>query len=230
MQDLKLIGLKSHVCQIMMQKLLPVAICGILPRNVRYTITRLCSFFSFICCKVIDAVKLDKLEHEIVVIFCELEMFFPPFVFDIMVHLVVHLVREVRLCGPIYLRWIYNVEWYMKILKGYVKNHYRLEASIIESYITEERIEFCSKYMSKAHPIGFLANSWHHNCFISKCLCDVHVVRKYRSEVLETHLYILNNTYEVIPYIEGHKTIMKKNNPRQPEKWVLMEHNKTFMP
>ena len=60
----------------------------------------------------------------IVVILYELEMFFSPSFFDIMVHLVVHLVRKVRLCGPMYLRWMYPVERYMKILKGYVKNHY----------------------------------------------------------------------------------------------------------
>ena len=43
-------------------------------------------------------------------------------------------------------------------------------------------------------------------------------------------MYILNNTDEVIPYIETHKAIVKANNPRQAEKWVLMEHNRTFMP
>ena len=143
MQDLKLIGLKSHDCHILMQQLLPVAIRGILPKNVRHTLTRLCSFFSSICCKVIDPSKLDELQNEIVVILCELEMFFPPSFFDIMVHLMVHMVREVRLCGPVYLRWMYPVEWYMKILKGDVKNHYRSEASMIEKYITEEIIEFC---------------------------------------------------------------------------------------
>jgi len=60
-------------------------------------------------------------------------MFFPPYFFDIMVHLFVHLVREVRLCGLVYLRWMYPIKRYMKILKGYVKNHYRPEASMIES-------------------------------------------------------------------------------------------------
>jgi len=76
MQDLKLIGLKYHDCHILMQQLLPIAICGILPKNVRHTIIRLCSFFSSTCCKVIDSSKLDELQNEIVVILCELEMFF----------------------------------------------------------------------------------------------------------------------------------------------------------
>ena len=39
-QDLKLIGFKSHDCHILMQQLLPIAIHGILPKNVRHTITR----------------------------------------------------------------------------------------------------------------------------------------------------------------------------------------------
>ncbi|KAK7346843.1 hypothetical protein VNO80_21366 [Phaseolus coccineus] len=175
MQDLKLIGLKSHDCHILMQQLLPVAIRGILLKNVRHTITRLCSFFSSICCKVIDPLKLDELQDEIIVILCELEMFFPPSFFDIMVHLLVHLVREVRLCGSVYLRWMYPVERYMKILKGYVKNHYRPEASMIERYIAEESIEFCSDYMSKANPIGLPANSWQHRRSTSKCLRGVNI-------------------------------------------------------
>jgi len=88
-------------------------------------------------------------------------MFFPPSLFDIMVHLVVHLVREIRLCGPVYMRWMYPVERYMKILKGYVKNQCRLEASIIERYISEESIEFCSEYLSKAKSIGVPEKCWH---------------------------------------------------------------------
>ena len=103
MNDLKLIGLKSHDCHVLMQQLLPVAICRILPKNVRHTITRLCSFFNSICSKEIDFQKLDELEEEIIVILCQLEMFSPPSFFDIMVHLVVHLVREIRLCGSVYM-------------------------------------------------------------------------------------------------------------------------------
>jgi len=102
MQDFKLIGLKSHDCHILMQELLSVAIHGILAKNVRHIITRMCSFFSSICCKFNDPIKLHEHEDEIVVILCELEMFFPPSFFDIIVPLVVHLVRYVRLFGSVY--------------------------------------------------------------------------------------------------------------------------------
>lgn len=54
MKNLKLVGLKSHDCHVLMQQLLHVAIRGILPKDVRCTITRLCLFFNTICAKVID--------------------------------------------------------------------------------------------------------------------------------------------------------------------------------
>jgi len=91
-----------------------------------------------------DTVKLDELENEAATILCQLEMYFPHSRFDIMVHLIIHLVREIKCCGPIYLRWMYPVEQYMKILKGYTKNLQCLEAPIVERYIAEEVTEFCS--------------------------------------------------------------------------------------
>jgi len=44
LNDLKLVGLKSHDCHVLMQQLLPVAIRGILPDKVRVAITHLCFF------------------------------------------------------------------------------------------------------------------------------------------------------------------------------------------
>ena len=50
--DLKLVGLKSHDCHVLMQQLLPVAVRGILPEKVMVALTRLCFFFNVICSKV----------------------------------------------------------------------------------------------------------------------------------------------------------------------------------
>jgi len=70
---------------------------------VKFSITRLCSFFNSICKKVIDPQNLEELQQEVVIVLCQLEMLFLPSFFDIMVHLNVHLVREIRLWGPVYL-------------------------------------------------------------------------------------------------------------------------------
>ena len=81
---------------------MPAAIRSILPDKVRVVITLLCFFFNAICSKVIDPRQLDDLENEVAIILCQFEMYFSPSFFDIMIHLVVHLVREIKLCGPFF--------------------------------------------------------------------------------------------------------------------------------
>jgi hypothetical protein len=49
-----------------------------------------------------------------------LEMVMPLSFFDVMTHLVIHLVEELNLCGPIHIRWMYCIKWMNKVLKGYV--------------------------------------------------------------------------------------------------------------
>ena len=39
--------------------------------------------------------QLGRLQEEIVVILCELEVYFPPAFFDILVHLLVHVVEDI---------------------------------------------------------------------------------------------------------------------------------------
>jgi hypothetical protein len=58
--------------------------------------------------------------EEVEEIMSTIEKVFPPTTFDVMTHLVVHIVEELDLCGPIHTRWMYPIEWYMKALKGYL--------------------------------------------------------------------------------------------------------------
>ena len=97
---------------------------------------------------------LDKLQNDVVVTLCLLEKYFLPSFFDIMLHFIVHLVRDVRLCGPVYLRWMYPFERFMKVLRGYVRNRNQPEGCIVECYIMEEAIEFCTEYLSNVDAIG----------------------------------------------------------------------------
>jgi len=55
------------------------------------------------------------------------------------------------------------------------------------------------------------------------------VIQKYKQEVLQAHLYLLNNTNDVLPYIDAYKMLLKFVNARGNEKWLLTEHNKTFL-
>ncbi|KAL6529054.1 hypothetical protein OROHE_014798 [Orobanche hederae] len=57
---------------------------------------------------------------------------------DLMLHLTVNLVREVKLCGPICFRWMYPFERFMKVIKGHVRNKAYPEGCIAEENIVEE--------------------------------------------------------------------------------------------
>ncbi|KAM6593623.1 hypothetical protein CsatA_001328 [Cannabis sativa] len=104
MEELKLMGMKSHDCHTLMQQLLPIAIRSVLPKKVRQTLTKVCIFFNQLCGKELEMKKLNSLHDDIVKTLCNLEKYFPPSFFDIMIHLMVHLVREAKLCGPVWAR------------------------------------------------------------------------------------------------------------------------------
>jgi hypothetical protein len=74
-------------------------------------------------------------------------MIFPPAFFNIMIHLPVHLDEEAKLGGPTCYRWMYPVEWYLRTVKGYVRNKAHPEGSIVEGYILEECLTFCSRFL-----------------------------------------------------------------------------------
>ncbi|GJT88153.1 reverse transcriptase domain-containing protein [Tanacetum coccineum] len=114
--DTNIMGLKSHDCHIMMQRLLPYGLQQYLPPDV-----------------VID-------------ILCNLELIYPPAFFDIMIHLVIHLPLEAIFDGPIRPWWMYPFERYMKKLKNYVRNKAKPEGSIAEGYVAEQALTLTSYY------------------------------------------------------------------------------------
>ena len=155
-------------------------------------------------------------------------MYFPPTFFDIMVHLIVHLVREIKCCGPVYLRWMYPVERYMKNLKGYTKNLHHPKASTVKRYIAEEAIEFYLEYIEKAKPVG-LPESRHDERVRGKDSRGLHVITPSVEDLQVAHSYVLNNSNEVLPYILRHEGLVKESNTKMLKNRVLKEHNKTFL-
>ncbi|CAA0815189.1 Unknown protein [Striga hermonthica] len=116
----------------------------------------------------------------------------------------------------------------MKILKGYVKNPHRPEASIVERYVAEEAVEFCTEYLSRAKSVG-LPKSRHVGRSPGKGTLGGRMKSVDREELLQAHLYILTNTPEVQPYLDTHRRLIKEKNPRKAERWLVNEHNKTFI-
>ena len=111
----------------------------------------------------------------------------------------------------------------MKVLKGYSKNPYRPEASIVERYVVEEAMDFCNDYLS-----GVNVHSRHEQG-ASKGTRGLKVKSMPHEEVLQAHLYILNNMEEIQPYFHEHKQVLKKMHPKKNDMQIANEQNKTFI-
>ena len=163
--------------------------------------TSVCIFFNQLCGQELEMKKLNALHDEIVETLCKLEKYFPPSFFDIMKHLMVHLVREAKLCGPVWARWMYPFEMSMNVLKSYVRNHYRPEASMVECYISEEAVEFCSEYMSGVEAIG-ISKPQNNSDGVDKGLRgNGTVTTMSRAELDQAQLVVLQNNPEIQSYI-----------------------------
>jgi hypothetical protein len=74
-------------------------------------------------------------------------MHFLPTYFDISLHLLIHLVDQIRVLGPMYLHPMFPFERLMKVSRRYVRNRFRPKGGMVEGWSTEEAIEFCTYYL-----------------------------------------------------------------------------------
>jgi hypothetical protein len=84
----------------------------------------------------------------------QLKMFFPPSFFDIMEHLMIHVVEKITQLGPMYFHQMWTYERFMSILNGYMSNKAFLGGSMIESYHTEESVGCCIDYIKDKIAFG----------------------------------------------------------------------------
>lgn len=115
-KERKLVNLKSHDSHILMQDILPISLRASMSKPIVDIISELSNFFKSLCAKTLDPDELDDTQSRLVLTLCKMEKIFPPSFFTIMVHLLLHLVHEVKLGGPVVYRWMYPIERYVNIL------------------------------------------------------------------------------------------------------------------
>src|ERR1041385_6576247 len=151
--------MKSHDCFVLMTQILPVAMRGIMDEHVRKTLFGLCNFFDVISRKSICATQLKRLQEEIVLILCELEIYFSPAFFDIMVHLLIHVVEDIVQLRPVFLRSMMPFERMNGHINKYVQNRSYPDASIAKGFLAKECISFCTNYLNTENPVGLEINN-----------------------------------------------------------------------
>ncbi|XP_074274227.1 uncharacterized protein LOC141598345 [Silene latifolia] len=242
----KVSGYKSHDVHIILHYLLQVAVRRCLPKHVAVPLIRLGNFFRKLYSKVLNQQELDFLESEIIQILCDLEKIFLPSFFDIMVHLPIHLVEEIRLGGHVQGRGMYFIETYLCKLKSYVRNRGRPEGSIAEGYLIEECMNFCSRYVDggktrdNRSTVDMSANETQvlESTIFTSCGHPLGGKKQRNGRVFtldakvaaQAHRYALFNSdsQEVEQYIKEHEAVV--NCQRRKSKWKRARHHSHDFP
>ncbi|KAK1648791.1 hypothetical protein QYE76_066596, partial [Lolium multiflorum] len=229
-KKLKHIKLRFHSIREYIEdgELLPVALRGLLPENVRIPIVKLCAFLNAISQKVIDPASLPRLQKDVVECLVSFELVFLPSFFNIMTHLLVHLVEEIAILGPVFLYNMFPFERFMGVLKKYVHNRARPEGSISKGYGTEEVIDFYVDFIPNLKSIGVL-ESRHEGGLSGKCtLGRKSMICRDGISFTQAHYIVLRSSTLVAPYITEHKNIVRSQHPGQSEDWITHKHMQTF--
>jgi hypothetical protein len=147
-------GLKSHDYHVLMQQIMPLALRGLLQPGPRMAVMRILKVFRRICHSVWNPLEFEALQADVARSMALLKIHFPPSFFDIMTHLLYHLVDEYDICGHVSTRWMYPIERYMETLKHYVRNMARSEACMAEGYARYEFLGFITEYLHKFEVVG----------------------------------------------------------------------------
>jgi hypothetical protein len=134
--------------------MIAVGIQNILSVNVWEVIMKFCFFFDAIGQKILSEEAVESLEKKHYETLCFLEMYFPSTFFDISVHFITHLIKEINLLGHVFLHQMNAYERFNGILKSFVRNRAYPEDSMIQEYYTDEVVEWVLNYADPNNPIG----------------------------------------------------------------------------
>jgi hypothetical protein len=101
LKERTILGLKSHDSHVLMQQVLLIALRQSLPDKVVRPLVKMLAFFRGISLTNLTQDEMDRLQGNDCISLCKLEQVFSLGFFTSMVHLVVHLVCECRLGGPV---------------------------------------------------------------------------------------------------------------------------------
>jgi len=151
---------------------------------------------------------------------CQLEMCFLPSYFDIMPHLMMHMVDQIQDLGPMHLHQMWTYERFMSTLNIYVHNRAYPEGSMIKAYTTEEAINCFTKYIRDGNAIGLPVHP--HKGRTSGMGCTG---RKVRTDVLdemvqEAHHNALNQLVVMDKWVEKHVEELQSGRDGRTEAWV----------
>ncbi|KAL0561546.1 hypothetical protein IC582_001980 [Cucumis melo] len=103
---------------------------------------------------------------------------------------------------------------------------------MVENYIVEEAIEFCSEFIAGVSSIGLNSFVIKKNSNMDRALSASSFIRPSKEQLDQAYLYVIQNVNDVLPYVEQHMESLRKLNSgkARSKKWIQEEHNRSFSP
>jgi hypothetical protein len=143
-------------------------------------------------------------------------MYFPPAFFDISVHFTTHLIKEIKLIGPVFLHQMYVYKRFNSILKSFVKNQAYLEGSMVQGSYTEEAMEWALNYGDPSNPVD-VPKSHHEGRLTGKGTIGKKAITPNPHLFRCAHFHVLQQMSIVFEYLDEHKEVLLRDNPRHNE-------------
>jgi hypothetical protein len=132
-------------------------------------------------------------------------MYIPPAFFDINIHFTTHLIKEIKLLGHVFLHQMYAYERFNDILKSFVRN-----------------------YGDPSNLIG-VPKSHHEGRLAEKGVIEKKAITPYLNLFHCTYFHVLQQMSIVSKYLDEHKEVLLRDNPRRNKSWLANEHMRKFI-
>jgi hypothetical protein len=153
----------------------------------------------------------------------QLEMCFPPSFFDIMEHLMIHMVEQITELGPMYFHQMWTHERFMSILNGYMRNKAFPEGSMIEGYHIEESVDCCIDYIKDKRAIGLPESQREGRLSGKGTIGRKGFIDEDNQQLEKAHTSVLQQLAIVEPFIVQHENEIREENDSRTEDWVIKE-------
>ncbi|KAL3678426.1 hypothetical protein R1sor_021382 [Riccia sorocarpa] len=217
---------RQRISEIRFPRFIQTILQGLGSQELRDAIYDLSALMRWVCSKTVRTTDIDEKELFAITTLCKLERTLPPDYFDSQIHLLVHLVREISLCGPVHGRWMYWLERYMKVMKDDVRQKAKSEGSMAEGHRLREAMFLCSNILEQLDPrSAFMLREEEETHLTSRKLIGLGEKRRLTQiEMLQTHNFVLHNSVAMEEWIVVYKDERRTALAYDPDWSVVIQY------
>ncbi|KAL3698522.1 hypothetical protein R1sor_012598 [Riccia sorocarpa] len=212
-------GMKTHDYHKLIHDILPLVIHGLGSEELWEAIYALSRLFRWVCAKEINMNEVSYMEEFSSETLCLLAQALPPSFFVGQTHWVLHLVREVGICGLVHNRWMYFVERYMRVLNEFIRQNVKMEGSIAEGYLVMEDMFYGSEFLSRLDPGAPLSSmaDFENEKELGEVPYGASIRKKMDKTMLhQAHVFVLHNAEGMQSWLDRYSMDHPPNRRNRP--------------